>query len=121
LTNANWVWLGQGQAGNVYSVGILSPNAFFILGTPQSTGGLTDAYLALVAKVASGSGTDAYGVPYAWYAQNGLVPITSALATQDPDRDGLLNYQEYLYGTRPNVSEGFNIWVGNVNGSSVIP
>jgi len=121
LTNANWVWLGQGQAGNVYSVGILSPNAFFILGTPQSTGGLTDAYLALVAKVASGSGTDAYGVPYAWYAQNGLVPITSALATQDPDRDGLLNYQEYLYGTRPNVSEGFNIWVGNVNGSSAIP
>jgi hypothetical protein len=123
LANTDWVWLGQGQAGNVYSVGILSPNAFFVLGTPYSscTCGLTDAYLALVAKVPPGLTTDGYGVPYAWYAQNGLVPITSALATQDPDRDGLLNYQEYQYGTRPNVSEGFTIWVGSVNGSSAIP
>jgi len=39
--------------------------------------------------------------------QNNINPLASGVATQDPDQDGLLNYQEYLYGTNPNVSEGF--------------
>jgi len=124
LTNDNWVWLGQVQPCNTYTVQIPTTSAFLILGTPQSSCGcgLTDAYLSLVAKESpDGPNFDSYGVPYAWYAQNGLVPITAGLATQDPDLDGLLNYQEYLYGTRPNVSEGFSVWVGSVNGTTVIP
>jgi len=94
------------------------------MGTPYDTSGygLTDAYELLVAKInPNGPQTDAYGVPYAWYAENGMIPITSGLATLDPDGDGLLNYQEYLYGTRPNVSEGFSIWIGSANGTTVIP
>lgn len=124
LTNSIWFWLGQGQPCNTYTVNVTSQNAFLILGTPQDSSGfgLTDAYESLVAKISpSGPQTDAYGVPYAWYAEYGMVPITSGLATQDPDLDGLLNYQEYLYGTRPNVNEGFSIWIGSVNGTTVIP
>jgi hypothetical protein len=123
LTNSICFWLGQGQTCNTYTVNIISRNAFFILGTPQSSCacGLTDAYLSLVAKVSPAAGAeDGYGVPYAWYAENGLVPITSGLATTDSDGDGLLNYQEYLYGTKPNVSEGFSVWTA-LNGTTAIP
>ena len=28
----------------------------------------------------------------------------------DPDQDGLNNLKEYLYGTDPQVSEGFTVW-----------
>jgi len=124
ITNSAWVWLGQGQACSTYTVNITSANAFLILGTPQDTSGfgLTDAYESLVAKVSpDGPQTDSYGVPYAWYAANGLVPITNGLAIQDPDQDGLLNYQEYQYGTRPLVSEGFTVWVSTPNGTTSIP
>jgi hypothetical protein len=57
---------------------------------------------------------DSYGVPYVWYFQNGFNPQSIG---NDPDYDGLLNYQEYLYGTKPQVSEGFSIWTtaGNSN------
>jgi hypothetical protein len=124
LTNAIWVWLGQGQTCNTYTVNIVSQNAFLIMGTPQDTSGfgLTDAYESLVAKISpAGPQTDSYGVPYAWYAENGLIPITSGLATQDPDGDGLLNYQEYYYGSRPMVSEGFNIWTSLQSGTTSVP
>jgi len=121
VTNTIWAWLGQVQAGYKFSVNVNSQNAFFILGTPQGTNGLTDAFLSLVLKISPyGPQTDGYGVPYAWYAANGFLQITNGLATADPDHDGLLNYQEYLYGTRPNVSEGFSIWTA-LNGTTAIP
>jgi hypothetical protein len=110
ITNSFWVWLGQGYHGNTYTVNVPSPNAFLILGTPQDSNGdgVTDAYSHLVSHTdPDHSQSDAYGVPYAWYIQNGLSPSSASL---DPDQDGLMNYQEYLYGTNPNSPEGLAIW-----------
>jgi hypothetical protein len=119
-----WTWMGQGYQCDTYTLtNLASGTCFIILGTPQDTTGfgLTDAYELLVAKINpddTGSQTDSYGVPYAWYALNGLGMQS---ATQDPDQDGILNYQEYEYGSRPTVSEGFGIWVGTPNGTTGVP
>jgi hypothetical protein len=122
ITNAIWSWLGQGYQCNTYTVNVPSANAFLILGTPLDSNGdgVTDAYSLLVAHISPTqlNQTDANGVPYAWYVQNGLSPQSGML---DPDQDALLNYQEYQYGTRPQVSEGLNIWIGAANGMTVIP
>ncbi len=121
-TGVPWTWIGQGLHCNTYTITNLpSTTCFLILGTPQDTSGygLTDAYELLVAKIdPNGAQSDAYGVPFAWYAQNGL---NMQSATQDPDLDGILNYQEYQYGSRPTISEGFAIWVSTPNGTTSIP
>jgi hypothetical protein len=119
LSSGYWAWLGQGYHGNTYTVAVPSVNAFLILGTPQDTNGdgVTDAYSNLVAQIDPNTAeSDAYNVPYAWYVQNGL-NVQSALL--DPDQDGLVNYKEYQYGTRPQVSEGFSVWA--TPGNSSIP
>jgi hypothetical protein len=117
-----WSWMGQGYQCDTYMLTNLPVSAcFLILGTPQDTSGfgLTDAYEILVLGInPAGSQTDSYGVPYAWYAENGL---NAQSATKDPDFDGLLNYQEYLLGTKPKVSEGSAIWLSTPNGTSDIP
>jgi hypothetical protein len=121
ISSGIWSWLGQGYHGNTYTVNIPSTDAFLILGTPQDSNndGVTDAYSLLVAHINPNvAQSDAYGVPFAWYVQNGLSTQSALL---DPDMDGLLNYQEYGYGTRPNVSEGLKVWVGTLNGMTVIP
>ena len=121
LTNAIWFWLGQGYQCNTYTVNVPSTTAFFILGTPQDTDGdgLSDAYENLISHTDPNvAQSDAYGVPYAWYIENGL-SVSSAL--QDPDHDALLNYQEYFYGTRPTISEGFTVWVSQPGTSSNLP
>lgn len=64
---------------------------------------------------------DGYNTPGAWYVANGLNPDAPGIGLFDADQDGLPNYQEYLYGTRPNVSEGFAIWVSDPAGTSSIP
>ena len=64
---------------------------------------------------------DGYGTPAAWYWQHGLDPLAAGIATQDPDHDGLLNWQEYLWGADPQVSEGFSVWVSSPGGYSGIP
>ncbi len=120
-----WTWMGQGYECGIYKLINLPATAcFLVLGTPTQSkvGGLTDAYEQLVLQIDSqGSQSDTNGVPYAWYAENGLIPLTSGMATQDPDLDGLLNYQEYQYGSNPRVAEGFSIWVSTPTGMAGIP
>ena len=117
-----WAWMGQGYHCNTYTIANLSSSVCFLrLGTPQDTSGmgLTDAYEWLVMHISPyDSQTDIYGVPFAWYAMNRL-NISSA--TQDTDQDGLLNYQEYFYGTKPTVSEGFSIWISQPATTSNLP
>jgi len=127
--NQPWTWMGQGYpCTNYMLMNLPSTACFLILGTPQfySTNGitnaLTDAYEELVLQMnPQSSQFDSFNVPYAWYAENGLLPLTSGLATQDPDQDGLLNYQEYQYGTNPKVAEGFTIWVSTTSSTAGIP
>jgi hypothetical protein len=120
LAPSAWQWLGRCSPGqtNLTVVNLASPTEFFILGTMQLANdgsGLTVAYEQLVGTTLP---NDGYGTPNAWYLQNNLTPFE---ATQDPDQDGLLNWQEYQYGTNPNISEGFAIWVGTPNGTTSIP
>jgi len=122
ITNSAWVWLGQGYHCSTYSFAVQSNSAaFFILGTPQDSNGdsLTDAYQLLVSKTNPDT-TSTDGLPNAWIAINGLTGSAN-VANLDPDSDGLSNLQEYLYGTKPTVSEGFSIFVANPTGATGIP
>ncbi|HTB84465.1 MAG TPA: LamG-like jellyroll fold domain-containing protein [Candidatus Sulfotelmatobacter sp.] len=118
LTNGIWTWLGQGTTCSSYSIPGLprSGAVFFILGTPLDTDGdgLTDAYELLVSHSNPNVvDTDGTGMPDGWqvlhFGKIGNNP------TSDPDQDGLTNLKEYLYGTDPQVSEGFSIWTSAAN------
>lgn len=65
--------------------------------------------------------SDGYGTPDSWYWMTGLNPQVPGIGAADIDGDGLLNYQEYLYGTSPTVSEGFALWVSEPAVFSGIP
>ena len=118
LTNGNWTWLGQGGTCSSYSIPGLPTigNVLFILGIGQDSDGdgLTDAYENLVSHSNPNlPDTDGNGMPDGWQVLHfggiGNNP------NSDPDQDGLYNFQEYLYGTDPKVSEGFSIWTSAVN------
>jgi hypothetical protein len=120
LSNSVWTWLGQGTNCGIYSVtNQPSTQSFYLLGARLASdgSGLTVAYENLINSAFS---SDGYGTPNAWYLWQGISPITG-IGTNDPDGDGLLNYQEYLYGTNPQVSEGFSIWVSEPEQTSGIP
>ncbi|MCX6915888.1 MAG: hypothetical protein NT167_23060 [Verrucomicrobia bacterium] len=59
---------------------------------------------------------DGLGTPAAWYIAHGLYPLSAGIATQDADQDGLLNRQEYLYGSDPQGAAGFSVWLSSPGG-----
>jgi hypothetical protein len=65
--------------------------------------------------------SDSYGVPWAWYVQNGFTSLTPGLGGQDANGDGLPNWQEYLWGSNPQAQNGFSVWVGSPSGALGIP
>jgi hypothetical protein len=114
LTNAQWYWLGSGRTCNAYQLqGQPQAGASYILGTRfDSNGdGITDAYSLLVLHADPNSVFAPSGIPYAWMVLHGLNPQTPGIGKLDPDRDALVNSQEYVYGTDPQKSEGFSIWL----------
>jgi hypothetical protein len=83
VTNALWVWLGQGTNGASYTLNISSQNAFFVLGTPQDTDGdgLTDAYELLVSHTNPDvADTDGSGLSDGWQVLLGLNPLINQVA-----------------------------------------
>jgi hypothetical protein len=121
-TNCVWTWLGQGTNCGTYSItNQPSVQSYYVLGTPLLAldgSGLTVAYENLISPAFS---SDNYGTPSAWYLRQGINPQTPGIGSVDSDMDGLPNYQEYLYGTNPQVSEGFTAWVGEPESTSGIP
>lgn len=128
ITNAQWTWAGRGYTCNTYYLtSQMGTNAFYVLGdsTIDPDGdGLSTAFEMLVTKTdpnVFNSPLDGFGTPNAWYLMHGIDPTTASVGSLDPDADGLLNKQEYLYGTDPLVSEGFVVWVGIPGGFLGIP
>jgi hypothetical protein len=123
LAPSAWQWVLRTTAGetNLIVTGLAGPNEFFILGTmllASDGSGLTVAYEHLVGSALS---SDNYGTPNAWYLQNDLNPLIPGIATQDPDQDGLLNWQEYLWGSSPTAAPSFGVWVSSPSGYSETP
>jgi hypothetical protein len=124
-TNRPWSWMGQAYHCVTNTLTITNqPNvsAFLILGKAQDgdADGLSDAFEVLVSKTNPAlADSDSDGIPEAWEILHGLNPQMPGLASQDPDQDALTNKQEYLYGTKPLISEGFNIWLSQPSGSGL--
>jgi hypothetical protein len=123
LSNSVWTWLGQGtNCGIYYVTNQPDTQCFYLLGNLLASdgSGLSVAYENLISAAFS---SDGYGTPNAWYLRQGLSPqiYGVGIGGDDADGDGLLNYQEYLYGTNPEVSEGFAVWVSEPELTSGIP
>ncbi len=122
-TNGTWTWMGQAYPCYTNVIyGFTNQSIYLILGTPQDSDGdgLTDAYKLLV----SHSSTNQFdtlndGIPDAWKVLNRLCTTNPGTWANDPDGDGLVNLQEYLYGTNPKVSEGFEIWTSEPTASGI--
>ena len=127
LCQTNWALLCRGQPNQTVFVitNLFYSECFFRLGTilDSNGDGVPDAYCLMVLHVpvntfCGNTSSDGYGTPDLWYLQHGLSPFA---AGQDPDQDALLNWQEYRYGSDPNVSDGFAVWLSTPNATSSIP
>jgi hypothetical protein len=124
LTNGQWSLMGRTYRCATCQLTVSSRRIYLVASTIEDSDrdGLTDAYEVLVSKTdPTKADTNNDGIPDAWAVLEGLNPILSGLAGQDPDYDGLTNLREYLWGTRPTVSEGFGVLVSSPSGSSGIP
>jgi len=126
-TNHPWSYMGQGYHCVTNYLSITNPpntSAFLIAATEQDSDndGLTDAYELLVSKT---NPTNAYslanGIPDGWLVLHRLPTQGSGIGGQDPDFDALSNLSEYLYGTDPQVSQGFSIWLASPAGLNGLP
>jgi hypothetical protein len=105
ITNAVWVWMGQGQHCNTYTIpNISSANAFIILGTPldSDSDGLTDAYELLI------SHTDPHN---AYSNLDGLLDGWDILLGLNPQTSNLTQP-----GTRANYTYNLADWLNQVSG-----
>lgn len=73
------------------------------------------------------AGVDAYGIPNSWKIQYfGSTNAVGSGALDDPDHDGMNNYQEYRAGTNPNDPasrfqvSGFRRQEGGTSGTSLV-
>jgi hypothetical protein len=100
ITNAQWVWLGQGFPCSRYTITNLPGYAaFLLLGSPQDTDqdGLPDALEILLTKTdPNNPDTDGDGI-WDWFG-----PAYFGTSTVDPWAspmgDGWNNYEKFLYG-----------------------
>ena len=123
LAPSAWQWVLRTAVGetNLVITGLAGLNEFFILGTmlaAKDGSGLTVAYENLVGTAFS---NDGHGTPNAWYLQYDLDPLQAGVATQDPNQNGLPNWQEYLWGGNPVSPQAFAVWVSSPSGFSGIP
>lgn len=125
---ASWQWVTNGISGETISLLFQSgANACYILGTPadQNGDGITDACAALVYHDDPGAyvtpSSDGFGTPDAWYLAHQMNPRLKGIGTLDADNDGLLNWQEYQWGSDPRTPEGFSVWVASPATFSTIP
>jgi len=126
---AQWVWLGRGYTCNNYIFSAQpEPQAFYVLGSSSADpdgDGLSTSYEMLVSKTNphdyDALSHDGHGTPDAWYLQHGLNPLTSGIGGQDPNGNGVPNWQEYLRGGNPLGQEAFSIWIGAPAGLSNLP
>jgi hypothetical protein len=122
-------------------------NAVFAIGSNIALGAAASDADGTVTQVQFFAGTTSLGIdtnaPYSvtWnnpspgiYALTAVATDNAGLSTTspaiainvlvvgaDPDGDGLNNLQEYLYGSNPNVSDGFWLWVNTPSGLSGTP
>jgi alpha-tubulin suppressor-like RCC1 family protein len=124
ITNSQWVLLESGPSCATYQY-TNQPDArtFYILGSQQNSDSdsLTDAFELLMSKtLISTNDSDSDLMSDDWEVAHGLNPLVND-AYDDPDADGLTNYQEYLAVSDPQSGTMVVAWGRNFGGQCNVP